>query len=145
MSNKSLSVSSLKFLRVLKNLKKSQWSVIIDDLSDHGIDLLCHCIYNIVFEDHKLKRGTKNKLRRILNGKEKELEFLSNRGNSIKRRRDVLVNKQFGGGILTLLLSVALPVLTTLLFKSRKWEKYFQEFILRIISHNTSNISQNHG
>ena len=119
MSKKSTALSTLRFLRVLKNLKKDQRSIIIEHLSDHGVDVLCHCIYNLVYEDHKLKRATKRKLKRIFKGKEKEIDFVSKKSNNIKRRREILV-KQFGGSIIPTLLTVALPLLTNLLFRSRK-------------------------
>ena len=118
MVKKPAALQKVQFLKVMKTLNNHQRSVIIDFLDDYGVDIICDCIYNTIYQDHGLKKSSKKRLRKILKGKEQDMQIVSKKSNNIKRRKKIL-GQQLGGNPLAAILGIALPILTQLLFKGK--------------------------
>ena len=118
MVKKPAALQKVQFLKVMKTLNNHQRSVIIEFLDDYGVDIICDCIYNTIYKDHGLKKSSKKRLRKILKGKEQDMQIVSKKSNNIKRRKKIL-GQQLGGNPLAAILGIALPILTQLLFKGK--------------------------
>ena len=109
-------VSKLQLIKLLKKLNFEDRKCLLRFLNDDGMKTVCSCISNVLFEDWNLKTSLKQKLRRISKGKEKDMKLLANDGNTLQRQKTLII--QHGGGILSLILGVAIPILTDLIFKA---------------------------
>ena len=77
MVKKPAALQKVQFLKVMKTLNNHQRSVIIEFLDDYGVDIICDCIYNTIYQDHGLKKSSKKRLRKILKGKEAKVKVLT--------------------------------------------------------------------
>ena len=107
-------LSKLKLLGILKKIKISERPHLLKYLNEDGVDILCECYKNIIFNDLKLKPKVKKNLRKNLIGKEREIRLLANKRISNKRRKKVII--QQGGNPLGLILTTVIPILTDILF-----------------------------
>lgn len=106
---------------LIQNLRKipgNNLSFIIENLSDHSIDNICECVYNIIHTDLKLSKRKKNQLKKCIkeNCSIPRLKKISNKKIAISKRRKALSMEGKGLG---LLLSAAIPFLTNLIFGKR--------------------------
>ena len=118
MAKKKHSISQLEFLRLLKKLKRTERLCLLNYLNDNGFNIICSCFHNVLFEDWNLKPYTKNRLRTLLKGKENHMRSLVKKSNSVKKRKKLI--HQYGSNpILGVILSTAIPILTSLLFSKK--------------------------
>ena len=101
-------VSKLEFLKILKKLNNNQRSILLHFLSDNALNEICDCIHNTLFENWNLKSTTVKRLRKVLNGLEKPMKTLATKGNTLQRRKKILL--QHGGNPLAAILGVAIPL-----------------------------------
>ena len=110
-------LKKLELLKVLKKINNKDRPTIIKYLDDRGVDLVCECVQNILFNNVGLNLKEKKRLRSTLNKRQKAMKNIANKSNSFKRRRSLL--NHHGGNPLALILSTALPLLTDLLFRRK--------------------------
>ena len=116
MKRQKKKISQLQLVKLLKSLKPDKQSCLLPFLNQEALDVICCAAHNVLFENWNLKKSQKRKLMKVL--KERDMKALSNKTNSIQRRRKIII--QYGGSPLSLILSTAIPILTSLLFKSKK-------------------------
>jgi len=99
----------------LKKIPKNLLPNIIRHLSDHSIDGVCECIYNVIHTDLKLNPRKKNQLKKCLREKcsKSRIKKIMNKNTPISKRRKALSMEGQGLG---LLLSAAIPFLSNLIF-----------------------------
>ena len=108
----------IDFLRGIKKLKGNERLAMIRYLDHEGVNILCSCFHNVLFENHNLNKRKRKNLLKKLKGKEKQMITLSKKTNNIKRRKKVLM--QEGGGIISLIVSTALPILIQYIYSKIK-------------------------
>ena len=106
-------LKTLSELQKLTRQRKIDWG---KHLRNEDLDLLIDSAYNIYHA--KLKRINKKHLQQLRPFK-KSLIYLSNAKNSIEKRRKRLSN-QSGDGLISLLISTAIPLIISLLSKKKK-------------------------
>ena len=107
-------LSKLKLLGILKKINITERPHLLKYLNETGVDILCECYKNIIFNDLKLSPKVKKNLRNSLLGKEREIKLLANKKTPNKRRKKVII--QQGGNPLGLILTTVIPILTDILF-----------------------------
>ena len=111
------SPDKIELLKVLKKLKPDQLSTLIKFLNTDSIDCIGECCYNLLYTNLGLKKKTKKRIQNTLRGKEKIIKILSNRTNSIDRRKKIL--KQ-NGGFIGVLAATVLPIIADLIYNAVK-------------------------
>lgn len=108
----------ISLLQSLNKLSPDAIKTLISHLSDDSIDSLCECVYNVINVDLKLNKKLKKKLVKHINKKccKKRLKCIMNKKHNISKRRKAL-SMEGGFGGLGLLLSTAIPLLTSLFTK----------------------------
>ena len=116
-------LSDIELLKILKRLKPNERNSLFKFINDDGVNVVCECINNILFNKHiGLKKNQKKKLNKELQMVQKQMTILGKSlskdqsNNSIKRRRNLLSQH---GGFLSTILSIAIPLLTELLFRKK--------------------------
>ena len=116
---KKIKKSNLKnCLHIFKLLQKadgSELKYILPFLNKEGRKAIYDCIFNAIYND-KISEFKKEEIRQALSKDAKTLKYLANTKRSEKRRRKVLTQR--GGNFLPLLLSAAIPLITSLFNKS---------------------------
>lgn len=102
----------------LTKCKDCDRNTLIHFLSDAGIDVLGETVHNILNNHKKFNLNTKtvNKLKKKYKSKRKTLKLLADKSQPVKKRKRVLEQE---GGTLGLLLKIALPILSQVLFKHK--------------------------
>ena len=103
----------LKALCELQQCTKSQKHNIAKHFNDTSLDLLTDVAYNIV--NSKPKKIPRRRINALKNHK-KALMYLANPKNSSENKRRKII-RQEGSGFISMLMSVAIPLLTSLLSK----------------------------
>ena len=103
----------LNTLCELQQCNKSKKHNITKHLNNQALDLLTDAAYNIV--NSNPSKLQKNKIKSVKTYKN-ALVYLANPKNSVEKKRKIIL-KQEGSGFLTMLASVAIPLLTSLLSK----------------------------
>ena len=103
----------LETLCELRQCAKSKKHNIAKHLNDISLDLLTDAAYNIV--NSKPKKIPPRRIKALKNHKN-VLMYLANPKNSLENKRQKIV-KQQGSGFIAMLMSVAIPLLTSLLSK----------------------------
>jgi len=103
----------LEALCELQECTKSKKHKLIKHLGINALDLFTDAAYNIV--NAKSKKIPQKRIKKLKVHKNL-LKFLANPKNSVEKKREKIV-KQEGNGFLSLLISVAIPLLTSLLSK----------------------------
>ena len=98
-------------LTLLGKADGAELSTALKCINRSGREAVYQCIYNCVYNPDipKLKRA---QIRKELGGKASILKYLANPGRSEKAKRKVLQQK--GGNLLPLILSAAIPLITSL-------------------------------
>jgi uncharacterized membrane protein len=118
MNNKKDKLKLLSLLQSLKKMSPDAAKTVINHLSDDSVDSLCECVYNVINVDLKLNKRLKQKLIRHIQKKcsTHRLKCIMNKKQHISKRRKAL-SMEGGFGGLGLLLSTAIPFLTSLFTK----------------------------
>ena len=86
-------------MKLLKKLTSEELKEIISRLSDQGVDELSSIIFNGIYCDVGLSKEKQARLRRSLKEIQKDLQFISQKSNSVKERRKRMLKPQTGSGI----------------------------------------------
>lgn len=106
---------NIKFLQMLKNLKKENMKILFNFLNDSSIELVSEMCYNVLFNTNLFKeRKHLNKLKRHLKHYKQPISILAKKSTSCKRKRKILCNQK-GEGLITGLISSVLPLLISLI------------------------------
>ena len=116
MAPRRLLRQNLNTLTELQKLSNQKKSTLGRHLKNEDLDLLIDSAYNIYHA--KLKRIKRNHLQQLKPFK-KSLIYLSNAKNSAEKKRKRL-SSQNGSGLISLLISTAIPLLISLLSKKKK-------------------------
>ena len=103
----------LEALCELQECTKSKKHKLIKHLGINALDLFTDAAYNIV--NSKPKKIPPRRIKALKNHKN-VLMYLANPKNSLENKRQKIV-KQQGSGFIAMLMSVAIPLLTSLLSK----------------------------
>jgi len=104
----------IPLLNILKKLKPTEISGIIDFLNDDAVDNICECVYNVIHTDLNLPKQKKNKLKNFIKANcsiHRINKIASKKENLFKRRKAL---KQEGKG-LPMILATAIPFLIDLI------------------------------
>ena len=108
----------IKFLKRLKQIKKSDRKNFFSQCSDADIQLICESCKNVFHDTLNMGDKKKEKIKKKLLPFKKDFTQLCQSRTSNKKRRSLLKNKQVGSGVFSILASTVLPILlTTLLNK----------------------------
>ena len=102
------------FLKIIKKLTKSEVQQYLNDINSQGIDKICRCIHNIVYQDIGLKKKKKTQLKNLMKKHRDKVEFLSRRNTSKKNIEEKRKALQSGGFPLLPILSLAIPTILSL-------------------------------
>lgn len=118
MTNKKEKQKIMTLLQSLNKLSPDAIKTVINHLSDESVDSLCECVYNVINVDLKMNKKLKKKLVKHINKKcsKHRLKCIMNKKHNISKRRKAL-SMEGGFGGLGLLLSAAIPFLTSLFTK----------------------------
>ena len=107
-------LKKFSFIQTLKKCKPSERKHLIEFLDEDGLNILGETCHNILYCNHNLNKKTKNRLKRRFKNKKKSMKILADKSTPAKKRKNILI--QEGSGALSLLLSIALPVLANFIF-----------------------------
>ena len=115
-SKKASLQKKFEFYKVLHKLPQNVFRHIIEHLDNDSVDLICECVYNVLYTDLKLSTKTKNALKNKLHKHccLKNLKMISNKKLSVSKRKKALMQEGEGIG---LILSAIIPLLTKLFMK----------------------------
>lgn len=123
MKPKIKNIHDIELLKILKRLKPNERNSLFKFINDDGVNVVCECINNILYKKEiNLKKSQKRKLNKELQTVQKQMSILGKSCskqksiNSIQRRRNLLSQH---GGFLSTILSIAIPLLTGLLFRKK--------------------------
>lgn len=104
------------FYKALHKLPHGLSKHVIEHLDDNSVDLICECVYNVLYTDLKMSKKTKTALKKKLHAHccLKNLKMISNKKLSVSKRKKALMQEGQGIG---LILSAIIPLLTKLFMK----------------------------
>jgi hypothetical protein len=111
---KSNKKSLFPLVKIISKMKPDDIPGVIDLLSNEGVNGICECVYNVIFNDLKLSSKKKSALKKKIKNKcsLEKLKVVVGK-QPISKRRDYL--KQEAGG-LPFILATAIPFLANLIF-----------------------------
>ncbi len=113
MSSKLQLKKILQCLIELKKCSKHKNDCVLKHLNDEALDILINTVFNIVnTPSTKLKKSQVNSLK----PHKKLLLYLANPKNSLEKKRKNITH-QAGSGFLTLISTIAIPLISALLSK----------------------------
>ena len=100
-------------IQVLKHIKslKGDYNGYVEHANSKDIHIISNCCYNLLEDNIPLPLNEKKKIKIFLTPIKKEINIISNKKASVKTKREILSDPQFGEGIFTLLASTILPAL----------------------------------
>ena len=106
-------------IQVLKHIKslKGDYKGYAEHTNSKDIHIISSCCYNLLEDNIPLPLNKKKKIKIFLTPIKKEINIIGNKKASVKIKRKILSDPQFGGGIFTLLASTILPALISALAK----------------------------
>lgn len=104
------------FLKDLTGLKRPDRVKFLQDCTQENIDHISEAVYNVVNGFCPCKTAAKKKIE-LLN---KPLKKIANPKTSLEVKKKILLDKQTGDGIFSILLSTVLPFVIGLLTKKKK-------------------------
>ena len=105
------------FFKIIKKLTKSEIQQFLNDINTPGIEKICRCIHNIVYQDIGLNKKKKTQLRKLMKKHRNKVEFISKKNSSKKNIEEKRKALQSGGFPLMSILSLAIPTLLSLFRK----------------------------
>ena len=104
------------FLRDLTGLKRADRLKFLKTCTPENIDHISEAVYNVVNGFCPCKKGAQKKKIELL---DKPLKKIANPKTSLEVKRKLLLDKQTGDGIFSILLSTVLPFVIGLLTKKK--------------------------
>ena len=103
----------LPLIKLMKNSNKKDLGIILENLDLKTIENICILIHNLEYSSSHLSKKNQNQLKNHMLKHKKTCKFLANPNNNIYKKRQI-VKKQIGNGLLTGLLAIGIPLLTSL-------------------------------
>ena len=104
------------FLKDLTGLKKADRVKFLQNCSQENIDHISEAVFNVVKGYYPCTKAAQKKKAHLL---DKPLKKIANPKTSLKVKRKLLLDKQTGDGIFSILLSTVLPFVIGLLTKKK--------------------------
>ena len=106
-------------IQVLKHIQslKGDYKGYAEHTNSRDIHIISSCCYNLLKDNIPLPLYKKKKIKIFLTPIKKEINIISNKKASVKKKREILSDPQFGEGIFTLLAGTILPALISALAK----------------------------
>ena len=101
----------LELASIISSLNETQIKNLTKVVDNDSIQRICCIIYSTCLKNRgiKIKKRFRDKILKCLCGKKKIVKYLATEKNSVSRKRKILSQH---GGFLSLLASVAIPLLT---------------------------------
>merc|ERR1711888_17688 len=106
-------------IQVLKYIKsiKGGYQGFAEHANSKDIHNISNCCFNLICDNIPLHLSKKKKIRRFLKPIRKEINTLSEKNVSVKKKRKILSDPQMGYGIFTLLVSMIIPAIISAITK----------------------------
>ena len=106
-------------IQVLKHIKslKGDYKGYAEHTNSKDIHIISSCCYNLLEDNIPLPLNKKKKIRIFLTPIRKEINTLSDKKASVKKKRKILSDPQIGHGIFTLLVSMIIPAILSAITK----------------------------
>lgn len=108
----------IKILKLLKKSKKSDLLILLENLDLKTINNICILIHNLEYTSNNLSQKNQRKLKEHMLKHRNTCKFLANANNNIYKKK-TLMKKQVGNGLISALLGIGIPLLTSLLSKRK--------------------------
>ena len=105
-----------KFLKDLTGLKKTDRKKFLETCTPQNIDHISEAVYNVVSGACPCKTASRKKKLEVLR---KPMKKIANPKTSLSVKKKLLLDKQTGDGIFSILLSTVLPFVVGLLTKKK--------------------------
>ena len=105
------------FLRDISSLSKPQRREYMKEISNQNIHTICEAIHNVLNGSCTTKN---KKICNHIKSLKKELRKVANPRYNIEEKRKILMNKQSGDGIFSVIAGVVLPFLIDLITKKKR-------------------------
>ena len=108
-------------IQVLKHIKslKGDYKGYAEHANSRDIHIISGCCYNLLKDNIPLYASQKKKIKIFLEVYHEEINVLSSKKASVKKKREILSNPQIGPGILIVLTKVILPALVSALAREK--------------------------
>ena len=108
-------------IQVLKHIKslKGDYKGYAEHANSRDIHIIGRCCYNLLKDNIPLYASQKKKIKIFLKPIEKEMNIIGNKKASVKTKREILSDPQFGDCIFTLLAAAILPALVSALAREK--------------------------
>jgi hypothetical protein len=116
-SRKNRLKNRAELLELLKTLPKNKRIKIVKLLDDNSIHTICECLCNLFKNTFNLPSNKCGFIRKKFSSHKKDILKLINPETSVKKKKSILTNNQYGSGLFTILASVALPAIIAALTK----------------------------
>ena len=105
-----------RLLKIVKKIKTDDMLFLFNCLNQQAKDLLSELIYNVLHNTScfQLSDKEKKKVRRIVQPHKKEVEYIAKKGG-VQSKRNRMLRKQIGNGLITGLISVLAPIVAGLI------------------------------
>ncbi len=108
----------LPLVQALSHLSGADRREVVANMSDDGVDNVCHVLYNVMFNSCETSAKQKNKMRQAISDGLKDYKYITNKRNPTKKRRSRLMRQS--GGSLGFLLSSSIPILLQRIYPKTK-------------------------
>ena len=109
-------IDAIQVLKYIKSLK-GDYRGFAQHTNSKDIHTISNCCFNLLKDNIFLTLTKKRQIKLFLKPINKEINTLSNRRQSIKKKREILSDPQIGAGIFKLLASTIIPALISTLVK----------------------------
>lgn len=110
-------INQLNLLRLLQRLKSEDVRQVLQYLNDDGLNTLGELTKNLLYCRCNISPKEKLTLKKKLGPHKKEFQKIARKKTNQEHRRRLLID-QNGSGLLSLLLSIGVPLLSSILFKN---------------------------
>ena len=106
-------------IQVLKHIKslKGNYKAYVEHANTKDIHTISNCCFNLLEDNIPLQLSKKKKIKIFLKPIQKEINTLSDKNESVKKKRKILSDPQIGHGIFTMLVSMILPAIISAITK----------------------------
>ena len=110
-------INQLKLLQLLRELKSEDARLMLHYLNDDGLNVLGELTKNLLYSRCNISPKEKRVLKNELSPHKRAFKKIARKKTNQEHRRRLLID-QNGSGLLSLLLSIGIPLLSSILFKN---------------------------
>ena len=110
-------INELNLLRLLRKLKSEDVRLVLQYLNENGLNILGELTKNLLYCRCNITPKEKITLKKKLSPHKRAFQKIARKKTNQEQRRRLLID-QNGSGLLSLLLSIGVPLLTSILFKN---------------------------